>query len=120
MYKIADEKTLRTALRGNFQGLIMGAIMALYISIFPQILQYISVCLTGKLLEVADWGGMIISAFGFFLIIYSFLKDKASAPEKGINKLSSLITVLEWLLGIGGLISSILTTTNDYNSNWSG
>jgi len=78
------------------------------------------VSLTGELLKIADWGGMIISALGLVLMISSLLEDKGPTPQKAVKELSALITFMEWVLGIGGLISSILTTTNDYNSNWSG
>lgn len=76
-----------------------------------------AVNLQGFWLEVADLAGVFISLFGLILMIYS--KDK-DPTQQATEKISPLISMLEWIIAIGGLVKAILDTAADASTNWSG
>ncbi len=72
--------------------------------------------LTGNGLKTADAIGILLSLGGLLMMIV----EKSSKGQQTLERTSPLLTMLEWVIAIGGLGKAIIDTLADKSSGWSG
>jgi len=70
--------------------------------------------LKGVSLQIADVMGMAFALAGLGLMV----KYRDKGEHKVKNRLTKLVSIIEWVLGIGGAVATIWATINDFDSNW--
>jgi len=74
--------------------------------------------LHNELLVAADIAGIILSSVGLGMMILVTLNKKKDSSEQVVENICPLITIIEWIVAIGGLAKSIVTTLADWQNNW--
>ncbi|NPA75731.1 MAG: hypothetical protein GXO25_06590 [Euryarchaeota archaeon] len=71
----------------------------------------------GTALMYADVAGLVISLFGVLIMVYYKNRD---TEELVIENSVPLVSLLEWVIAIVGVLKAITDTASDYSSNWEG
>jgi hypothetical protein len=72
--------------------------------------------LKGEVLKWADIGGIIVSLSGLLIMMW-----ESRAPEKkATDTLAPILSIIEWIVGIGGVIAAVMTFAADAREGWDG
>jgi len=70
-------------------------------------------------LQAADVCGILISIGGLVLmVISSITKEKKDTSQNVVDEICPIISIIEWIIAIGGVVKAIITIKADADSGW--